>query len=98
MRRVGARGGVVTLIIDGVKGDGITVALAGAGVTPVKISATTTFRSRQKTTVETIQAGRLHRRRRQARIRWDTDGGRDQHLPPGIQGPDPRRPVCNGLG
>ncbi len=43
--------------IDGVKGDGITVALAGAGVTPVKIFATTTFRSRQKTTVETIKPG-----------------------------------------
>jgi hypothetical protein len=82
MRRVGARGEVVTLIltgawilgslisggaapadviregtIDGVKGDGITVAVAGAGVTPVKISATTTFRSRQKTTVETIKPG-----------------------------------------
>ena len=41
--------------INGVGGDGITVALTGAGVTPVKISPTTFVIGRQRASLESIK-------------------------------------------
>ncbi len=43
--------------VEGVRGDGITVALPGTGVTSVKLSATTSVVSRQKATLESIRPG-----------------------------------------
>ncbi len=43
--------------VDGVRGDGITVAMAGTAVTPVKISAATFIFSRQRVSVENIKPG-----------------------------------------